>query len=255
MATYKLVALDMDGTLLNDQQEVSETNRRWIRKAMEAGVIVCFSTGRGFRSALPYAEQLGLMNVPMVTVNGSEIWSRPHVLHRRTLVDPETIRRLHRLALQYPEVWYWAYSTEAVYNKETWINPADDYAGHHWLKFGYYTEDDRAREAIFQEVASWGNLEITNSSPWNLEMNPLGITKASALRELCTMLKLDISETVAVGDSLNDIAAIREAGLGVAMGNAQDEVKRAANVVTFTNEQHGVAEVLRKYVLKAKVSL
>ncbi|EFM08723.1 Cof-like hydrolase [Paenibacillus curdlanolyticus YK9] len=249
MGTYKLVALDMDGTVLNETQEISETNQRWIRKAMDAGVIVCFSTGRGFRSALPYAEQLGLMDIPMITVNGGEIWRKPHVLHQRTLVDPGTIRRLHQLALRHPEVWYWAYSTNDVYNKEKWIEPADYYAAHHWLKFGYYTEDDVARQAILSEVSSWGTLEITNSSPWNLEMNPLGINKASALRELCKLLGIDMSQTVAAGDSLNDIAAIREAGLGVAMGNAQDEVKAAADVVTFTNEEHGVAELLRRYVL------
>ncbi|MWC29543.1 Cof-type HAD-IIB family hydrolase [Paenibacillus sp. MMS18-CY102] len=249
MGTYKLVALDMDGTVLNETQEISETNQRWIRKAMDAGVIVCFSTGRGFRSALPYAEQLGLMDIPMITVNGGEIWRKPHVLHQRTLLDPGTIRRLHQLALKHPEVWYWAYSTNDVYNKEKWIEPADYYAAHHWLKFGYYTEDDAARNAILSEVSSWGTLEITNSSPWNLEMNPLGINKASALRELCALLGIDMSQTVAAGDSLNDIAAIREAGLGVAMGNAQDEVKAAADAITFTNEEHGVAELLRRYVL------
>lgn len=249
MGNYKLIALDMDGTLLNDRTEISAENAEWIRKALDAGITVSFSTGRGFRSALPFAEQLKL-ETPMITVNGGEIWQRPHVLHKRTLLSPAYVQRLHELALIHSEVWFWAYTTDDIYNKEKWIDPAGDYDRHHWLKFGYYTEDDRAREAILAEVQSWEALEITNSSPWNLELNPLGVSKASALRELCGVLGIEMSQVVAVGDSLNDIAAIRESGLGVAMGNAQEAVKEAADIVTLTNDEHGVAEVIKRHVLK-----
>jgi HAD superfamily hydrolase (TIGR01484 family) len=239
----------MDGTLLNERSEISTENAEWIQKALDAGITVSFSTGRGFRSALPFAEQLKL-ETPMITVNGGEIWQKPHVLHTRTLLSPVYVQRLHELALKHREVWFWAYSTEDIYNKEKWISPSSDYEQHHWLKFGYYTEDDAARESILAEVQSWNAFEITNSSPWNLELNPEGVSKASALRELCTMLDIDMSQVVAVGDSLNDIAAIREAGLGVAMGNAQAAVKEAADVMTYTNNEHGVAEVIKRYVLK-----
>lgn len=249
MGNYKLLALDMDGTLLNEQTEISEENEYWIYKALDAGITVSFSTGRGFPSALPFAEQLKL-DTPMITVNGSEIWHRPHELYKRTLLDYNYVRRLHELALSYEEPWFWAYTTEQIYNKEKWIEPAGNYAGHQWLKFGFYTEDDIARAEILKEVQSWDLFEITNSSPWNLELNPKGVSKASGLRELCGLMNIDMSEVVAVGDSLNDIAAIREAGLGVAMGNAQDEVKAAADVVTLTNDEHGVAEVIKRYLLR-----
>jgi len=248
MGKYKLLALDMDGTLLNEQTEISEENEYWINKALDAGVTVSFSTGRGFPSALPYAEQLKL-DTPMITVNGSEIWHRPHELHKRTLLDSEHVRRLHELALAYEEPWFWAYTTQRIYNKESWIETPGDYEGYQWLKFGYYTEDDAARGKILQEVQSWDLFEITNSSPWNIELNPKGISKASGLRELCGLMGIDMSEVVAVGDSLNDIAAIREAGLGIAMGNAQDAVKEAADAVTATNDEHGVAEVIKQYIL------
>ncbi|SEO17904.1 Cof-type HAD-IIB family hydrolase [Paenibacillus sp. OV219] len=249
MGTIKLVALDMDGTLLNERQEISSENAMWIRKAMDAGVTVCFATGRGFQSAVPYAEQLKL-DTPMITVNGGEVWHRPHVLHKRTLMSPEMLKRLHELALSYPECWYWAYTTMDIYNKEKWIEPASDFDAHHWLKFGYHVDDTAIRDAILKETASWGGLEITNSSPWNLEMNPVGVSKASAIRELCTLLDIDMSQVAAMGDSLNDIAMIREVGLGVAMGNAQEEVKAAADVVTVTNEEHAVMHLIRDYVLK-----
>ncbi len=244
-----MIALDMDGTLLNERTEISEQNAEWIQKALEAGITVSFSTGRGFRSALPFAEQLKL-ETPMITVNGGEIWHQPHVLHKRTLLSPVYVQRLHELALAHSEVWFWAYTTEDIYNKEKWFAPSSDYDRHHWLKFGYYTEDDAARERILAEVQEWNAFEITNSSPWNLELNPLGVSKASALRELCTLLGIEMSQVVAVGDSLNDIAAIREAGLGVAMGNAQEAVKEAADVTTLTNDEHGVAEAIKRYVLE-----
>lgn len=249
MTRYKLVALDMDGTLLNEQSEISSVNAEWVQKALDAGITVSFSTGRGFQSALPYAEQMKL-ETPMITVNGSEIWHRPHVLHKRTELSHSYVRRLHELALEHDEAWFWAYTTKSIYNKERWLDPLEDYDSHHWLKFGYYTEDDRIRERLLAEVQSWGALEITNSSPANIELNPLGVTKASALHELCNLLNINMSQVVAVGDSLNDIAAIREAGLGVAMGNAQETVKEAADEITLTNDEHGVAEVIRRFVLQ-----
>jgi len=243
---YKLLALDLDGTLLNDRSEISDTNAEWVRHAVEAGVTVCVSTGRGFKSALPIVEQLGL-DTPMITVNGGEIWTKPHSIHRRTLLDTSKVMKLHSLAEKYPDVWYWAYTTEDIYNKERWVGDTD---ASHWLKFGYYYEDVTILGEILKEVQSWEGLEISNSSPFNIEINPLGISKATALMEVCKMKGYDMSEVVSVGDSLNDIAAIRASGLGVAMGNAQEEVKLAANAVTGSNQENGVAQVIQNYVLR-----
>ncbi|XID95801.1 Cof-type HAD-IIB family hydrolase [Paenibacillaceae bacterium WGS1546] len=246
MKQYKLLALDLDGTLLNERSEVSETNAEWIRRAIEAGVTVCASTGRGFPSALPIVERLGLES-PMITVNGGEIWAKPHTLHRRTLLAAELVMKLHAIAERYPDVWFWAYSTEGLYNKELW---AGDTSALHWLKFGYYTEDLPILRRILTEIREWDELEISNSSPYNIEINPRGVSKATGLAEVCRLLGCDMSEVVSVGDSLNDIAAIRASGLGVAMGNAQEEVKRAANVVTGTNNEDGVAQAIQHYVLR-----
>jgi 5-amino-6-(5-phospho-D-ribitylamino)uracil phosphatase len=249
MVHYRLIALDMDGTVLNDRQEISKPNIEWIRKAQAAGIIVCFATGRGFQSALPYAEQLGLMDAPMVNVNGSEIWHSPHHLHKRTLMDPAVIERLHKLALE-SDVWFWAYAVDGIYNRERWIGADLAYDAKQWLKFGYYSENPPLLADIRRTVESWGILEMTNSSPANIELNPLGISKASGLREVCSLLGIDMSQVVAMGDSLNDMTMIREAGLGVAMGNAQDVVKAEADYVTDSNEDHGVARAIREMVLK-----
>lgn len=244
---YRLLALDLDGTTLNDRQEISEVNQEWIHKASAAGVAVCISTGRGYDSALPYAELLKL-DTPMITVNGGEIWTRPGELHRRTTLDADKVMKLHRVAGLYPEVWYWAYSTHGIYNKEKWV---DDTYAHEWLKFGYYTENLTTLNLILEEIRGWEGLELSNSSPYNIEVNPKGVSKAAALAEVCRMIGCDLTEAVAVGDSLNDLAAIRAAGLGVAMGNAQEEVKAAADVVTGSNLEDGVAQVIRDYVLRA----
>lgn len=243
---YRIIALDMDGTLLNGEHQVSKENRYWIEKAFEAGIEVCLSTGRGIQSVDPYIEELGL-TTPMVTVNGSEVWEKRGSLWLRHTVEAEQIAELRELALQH-DVWYWAYTTEGVFNKDVWAErPMQEYT---WLKFGYYTDNELARETIRRQVVEMDQYEVTNSHPNNMELNPKGINKASGLRELCSRRGLTMSEVVAVGDSLNDIAMIREAGLGVAMGNAQKVVKQAADRIAGTNLEDGVAQVI-KWVLEA----
>lgn len=247
MSKYKLIALDMDGTVLNDNQVISAENALWINKAREAGVIVMFSTGRGFNKAIDFAEELQL-DSPMITVNGSEIWEKPYELLDRTLLDHKWVTKLYELTKRYPEAWFWAYTTEYIYNKENWSlldRPFDQYD---WLKFGYYVDDISMINKIRTEIEQWNHLEISNSSPFNIELNPNQVSKASALRKLCAHMGIEMEEVIAVGDSLNDIKAIQQCGLGVAMGNAQNEVKAAADYVTLTNNKDGVAHLIKRFI-------
>ncbi|AQT84251.1 HAD-superfamily hydrolase [Paenibacillus larvae subsp. larvae] len=246
MGTYKLVALDMDGTLLTEEKTISKANKEAIFAALDKGVTVIFSTGRGVQSITPYAEELKL-ETPLVAVNGSEVWSAPHKLHKRTLFQADVIRRLHALALKH-DSWYWAYAVDGLFNRDQWT---DDLDGQQWLKFGYYTEEEDKLKAIRSEVEKWDLFEVTNSHVCNIELNPKGISKASGVEEVCKMIGADMSQVIAMGDSQNDIAMIRSAGLGVAMGNAQEEVKRIADYVTATNEEDGVARVIEQFVLNA----
>lgn len=244
MSDYKLLALDMDGTLLNESQEVSEENRKWIRAAQDAGIIVSLSTGRGYDSALPYAEDLGL-NSPMVLVNGSEVWASPGTLQKRERMELDDIIQLRDIAIEHGS-WYWAYSTTGVYNRENWT---ESYHKEHWLKFGFYEDKDDVRNSIMSKLIPFSYLAITNSDPRNIEINPAGVSKLSGLLEVCSLLGIQMSQVVAMGDSMNDIAMIQGAGLGVAMGNAQDAVKEAADVTTGTNVENGVAQIIRQYLL------
>lgn len=248
MGPYKLVALDMDGTLLDEHSKISEENRKWIYAALDAGVTVIFSTGRGVQSALPYAVELEL-KTPIVAVNGSEVWKEPGVLLRREKMELDWIKRMHAMAVE-QDTWFWAYAVEGVFNKEKWTDNMD---GIEWLKFGFYTEDAGKLALIRAELESWDVLEITNSHPSNLELNPKGISKASGVGDVCKLLGIDMSQVIAMGDSENDIAMIRAAGLGIAMGNAQEEVKRAAKHVTVTNNESAVARVIREYVFEEKL--
>ncbi|WDM21207.1 Cof-type HAD-IIB family hydrolase [Paenibacillus polymyxa] len=241
---YKLLALDMDGTLLNDNHEISLETINWINKAIQEGIHVCLSTGRAAMHALPYGQQLGL-ETPMVTVNGSEVWKSPHELWRRYLLDKELIRKMHQIAVETGS-WFWAYSTEELYNRDRWPDTLDT---QEWLKFGYNTENEEIRHQILLKLQDMGGLEISNSSMTNLEINPAGISKASGIAEVCDLLGITLEQVVAVGDSLNDLAVIQAVGLGVAMGNAQDTVKEAADVVVASNNDDGIVEVIRDYVL------
>lgn len=244
MRKYKLLALDMDGTLLNDNHEISLETTKWIHKAMQEGIHVCLSTGRAASSALPYGQELGL-ETPMVTVNGSEVWKSPRELWRRHLLDKELIRQMKAIADE-ADSWCWAYTTEGLFNTEKWPDSLD---GFEWLKFGYNTENDELRHEILIKLQNLGGLEITNSSPTNLEINPEGISKESGVKEVCGLLGITMDEVVAVGDSLNDLAVIQAVGLGVAMGNAQETVKEAADLVVASNNDDGIVEVIRDHIL------
>lgn len=241
---YKLLALDMDGTVLNEEQKISEENREAIAAAIDAGVTVMFSTGRGVQSVLPYVEQLKLQ-APLVSVNGSEVWSAPHQLHQRIILPTDIIGRLHEMAVKSGS-WYWAYAVEGLFNRDQW---AENIEQNTWLKFGFYEENSELLAQIRKEVTSWDLFEITNSNINNIELNPKGISKASGMIEVCKLQGIEMSEVIAMGDSMNDLTMIRAAGLGVAMGNAQDELKANADLVTVTNNEHGVAKIIHEYIL------
>ena len=245
MNRYRLIALDMDGTLLNGSHAISLENQHWIKRAGEAGIAVCMATGRGYTSIIPFVEQLGL-NTPFVAVNGSEVWKNKEQLHNRVLLDTDLVKEMHKLAVTH-DTWFWAYGLHKVYNRDNWLDefPLDE----QWLKFGYYSVDQQIRMSITKEISSWAKLEITNSDPNNMEMNPLGVNKSYGIKQMCEIIGCSMNEVVAMGDSMNDMAMIVDAGLGVAMGNAQDVVKQAADVIAPTNEEDGVGFIIRKYVL------
>ncbi|MDP5272559.1 Cof-type HAD-IIB family hydrolase [Chengkuizengella axinellae] len=241
---YKLIALDMDGTVLNEKDKISSANQAAIRKAIEHKVLVCFATGRVYQDIEPFLQELNL-DTPIIASNGGEVWKNPNEVYQRHCIDEKIIKELREIAI-YNNCWFKGRAVEGVFSREQWIE--DDISANQWLSFVFFTDEDNKRKQIFEKINAWGTLEITNSHPYNLEINPRGISKASGIREICKWKNFEMSEVIAMGDSLNDLAMICEAGLGVAMGNAQDEVKQKADIVTLTNDEDGVAKIIENYI-------
>ncbi|WP_346779333.1 Cof-type HAD-IIB family hydrolase [Paenibacillus brevis] len=243
MSKYKLLALDMDGTVLNRDHEISRENCEWIHRAIDSGIVVMFATGREVQSIEQYVKQLGLES-PLVSVNGSEVWTSPGSLLVRHILTDEWVEELHRIARN-TDCRYWAYTVNQVFTTRDWPDRIDRPSGDPWLKFGIHCDDLNLLPELRGRLEAMGHFEVTNSSPRNLEINPSGINKASGLREVCRLLDIRMEEVAACGDSLNDLEMIRSAGLGIAMGNAQEAVKQAADAVTGTNDEDGVAQAIR----------
>lgn len=243
MTKIKLIALDMDGTLLTTQEEVSDYTKDVIAKALEKDVHVVLSTGRWLESCYPFAEELKLTSY-LVTCNGGQIWTINKELLEEHLLPQEKIKNMWYLAKKY-DVFTWLVSTDDIYYDQ---KPNDFYA-HKWLKFGCETDDKEKLDKIVKELSYVEGLELTNSLPTNIEVNPKGVNKASALEKVCKKIGITMDQVLACGDSLNDIKMIQEAGVGVAVGNAQEAIKKVADHVTDTNDNDGVAKAIERFVL------
>lgn len=240
----KLIALDMDGTLLNDNHEVPEPNRQAIKEAKKQGMEVVLCTGRSLMACEDYAKELELDSY-LVTGNGSEIWNKDGELLDRTMMKSDLIEMMIELKNKH-SIHHWAASVNRVWKNDM----PEDIPNHEWLKFGFDIKDDEVRETVFDLLSNHQELEVSNSSLTNIEINAAGVNKAVALTKLCEELNCHMGNVLAVGDSLNDIAMIKEAGYGVAMGNAQPDVKESADWVTAENNEAGVAKAIQKFALR-----
>ncbi|MEH6941797.1 Cof-type HAD-IIB family hydrolase [Bacillus sp. JJ722] len=242
-ANIKLIALDIDGTLLNEQGEISSQNYDAIKKAEALGITVLLTTGRTMMRSRDYAIALKLSSY-MVTVNGSEIWDAHGNLLERTLLQTEKMKELLQVVDEH------SLPFKAVCTKQMWLNEIPDCIDDvKWMAILMFFEDADFREEILQKLQLKTGIEISNSSPNNIEINAKGINKARAIEKVCQMLHISMDEVMTIGDSLNDLEMIKAAKIGVAMGNAQEVVKREADWITESNNKHGVAVALEKWVL------
>ena len=268
---YKLVAIDMDGTLLNSSNQVSERTRDIIEKAKNKGAHIVLSTGRVLKSALSYSQSLNLKN-PIVACNGAIIVDEDsNIIYKRPM-DNNLVKEIVNLARR-EDVYYHFYDESRFYshvkvdevlkfynegNAKTRIDVEvfDDIEELIKLKdlnvykFLFIDDNNDKLKKLRTELDKLRNIGTSSSWVNNIEAMGLNVSKGEALRELCNRLHINPEEVIAIGDSENDISMLQFAGLGVAMGNGGEAIKKQADYITDSNDEDGVAKVIEKFVLE-----
>ena len=266
---YKLVALDMDGTLLNSQKKLTNRVRSAISSAKEQGVKVVLASGRPFEGMLPTLKELGLDSEEdyALTYNASLILkvACQTVINSATLTGQDAIE-LYEIANK-SGVNILAYSmTHGLITPKQ--NKYTDYEaqlnGIEFSEFDFYSltaDEDIIKVMMIDEPelldnaiaqlpqALQGRYSTARSTPFFFEFTNKKSNKGTGMEALTAHLGLKPEQIICVGDAGNDLEMIKYAGLGVAMENATDEVKAHANYITASNDEDGVAHVFEKYVL------
>jgi len=269
---YKMLVTDMDYTLLNKEKKVSDRNREALRRAMEKGVHMVVATGRIYTSARIYAKLLGL-DTPIIASNGALIKDASKTIFR-DILSQDTVREMLRLCHKYGV--YCHFFTENTIYSEKLINVSLRYtewnkymgeedqvkirivddgeeiveaAKSEVLKAVVFDDDDEKIQKLRDGIMETGIVSVSQSMKHNLEVMNKGVTKGNAVRILAQMYGINREEIIAIGDNENDISMIEYAGLGIAMGNAEEILKRAADHVTGDYQEDGVAEAIEKFIL------
>lgn len=278
----RCIATDMDGTLLNTMQQISEENKQAILKAQAQGVEVVVATGRSYQEATYVLNAAGL-DCPVICVNGAEVRSQDGEIISATPISNELAREIAaRLAEQ--NVYYEVYTDKGAFTTDggkavsilvdivVSVNPDVDleevtYAAGARLRDGLvhviedYEEvfankdykiykflafsDERAKlDDSSRSLSDFSDLEVTTSGDLNIEITHAGAKKGIALEAFVHSKGVSLSETMAIGDNYNDVSMFEKAGRAVAMGNASPAIKALCDVVTDTNEESGVAKAI-----------
>ena len=267
----RLIAIDLDDTLLRDDVTISPRVAGAIQTARRQGVKIVIATGRMPVSAKPFIRQLEL-DLPAILYHGALVQD---VLEGKTIfrrVIPSSLAgEIIRYGVQHG-VYGQIYLQNRVVAAEftSWSELYNRIASIP-IEVGNL-EEELAREpegvekiifmddepeldqfALLLRESYGDNIHITKSKPFFLEVVDKSVNKGAALAALAAQWGIVREDIMAIGDSYNDLEMIRYAGVGVAMGNARMEIKAQADIVALTNEEDGVAEVLEKYVLKSEV--
>lgn len=267
--TYKMIVLDLDGTLINEKKEITPKTREALMEAQARGVRIVLASGRPTYGIIPLAEQLCLAEHDgyIMAYNGGKIiCCRTGETIFNQALDPEWVPILHDEAIA-AGMEILTYQGEGIaatkrQNKyvlhEAFINkmPVEQYDDFvHQLVFPInkclIVGDPKPLHQLEMRLSEQlaGRLLVYRSAGFFLECVPLGIEKSQSLDRLIKKLSIQREEVIAVGDGYNDKGMIEFAGLGVAMANASREVQDIADYITYSNEEDGVAHVVRKFIL------
>ena len=270
----RMIGMDLDGTLLTTQKELTAYTKDVLRRAIDQGIVVMPATGRPIAGVPKELLEIpGIMYA--VTANGGRIVDvRTRETIYECLVPPETAERLMDVFEHYDtlrEIYY----DGIGYAQEDGLMRIDRYLDSQpMIRYMLSTrrtvsdirkkmkEENRGadkvqglfvsvedRDAAREELKAIPGIEATGALEKNIEVNAQGVNKGSVMVRLGERMGICREEIMAFGDGLNDLRMIREVGTGVAMGNARDEVKAAADYIALSNDEEGVARFIEEYVL------
>ena len=270
----KLIAFDLDGTLLDRQKNIPEANLQALKAAAEAGALLVPATGRIYTGipelirTLPGARYF-------ITINGAYAYDAADDRNLYTSeLSVDTCLRLIDYMDRLPVIYdcyqdNWGYITRSMFQRagdfipdpgimkmmRELRTPVDNLSetlrqkGRPVQKMQMHFQDLAERDRQLKLVAErFPEAAVSSSLPWNIEINSAGATKGRALKALCQALGIDLRDTLAFGDGTNDLDMIRTAGIGIAMGNGAEEVKAAADWVAPNNDDAGVAAGIYRFL-------
>jgi len=273
MSQYQLIALDMDGTLLNSKKEITPGCREAIEKALAAGKHVVLSTGRCRPELSAYREQIpGLRYVNCTS--GAMVYDFQEQRELYTnRIEPELVKELFRLARKENAMLHILDEKSLEQTNQlahidlfgmgpykelhaSVVEPHDDLYGFYMAnpfpveKVNLYYRSMESRERTKERIRTSDlPLEMVDAENSSLEITAKGVDKGVGLTRLCEALQIPIDATIAVGDADNDIRVLETAGLAVAMGNAADHIKAISDVTVADCEHDGCAEAIYQYLL------
>lgn len=259
--------MDLDGTLLNSEHTISPRTEATLRRAMHQGIHVVIATGRPRYTSQAIIDRLGL-TTPGVFLQGLTVYDGTGALLHESLMDPA----IAQIVADFSDRTGY---TTLVYNSQTILTrkrdaltaimqqyheQAPDEIGPLAAlpgavpisKFVFIAPPERIG-AIREELKPFvnGSASLLQSTPWLLEALPPGSSKGAGLRWLLDYMGIHPGHVLAIGDGENDLEMIELAGIGVAVGNATEHLKDAANAIVGTNDEDGVAEAVKRFVLEA----
>lgn len=267
----KLVAIDIDGTLIDSNHVISKENKDAIKEAMDKGIKVILCTGRMVSSAYDHAITLKI-NCPMVFMNGSLV---KNPFNEETVssitIGEEKANEIMDILEEYKVIpnFYTEYtmyisqdlerykkyfSSEKTDEKYSIVEVKNFKEARevikkekNFYKFIFFPKEKN--EIIKEKLRKVKGLEVCSSSKDNIELTGKGATKGNAVVILGKYFSIERDEIMVIGDSENDLSMFLEVKNSVAMGNAIDTIKKIAKHITLSNEESGVGKAIRKWVL------
>lgn len=255
----RLIALDVDGTIVDNLNEMSEAVRESIRALRDSGIEIVISTGRAIPGVLNTTGKLGFTDGYAVASNGAIVFAYDpvEILHAVTFDASDAVRRVMEyvpeaiVAVEEIGVGFRVNRPfpEGEVSGQFIVEDVESLIAEPVTRVVIRSTDHTAEEfsAIVDDLGLTGTNYFIGYSAW-LDLAPDGVSKASGLEFICNQLDIATADVLAVGDGNNDLEMLEWAGRGVAMGHAPEALKKVADAVTAPIEEDGLLEELRRYL-------